>query len=290
MNKDVYQIFEAYKNKTLNEAPVVMEPEYSGTGTEVKAEFPELSQGKYALSEQETAAVFSKFIQNFKAAGGKSPKLYKDFYETELVPVVREINPAINNTNAKYTSRVLYNALKAAKVVKDERDGVEGVSKNKGMPTPAGVQKLSNIVANDPERFEGEDPTEGSPEEPKDKTTVRIEYMVANKVDDTGVLESEVVNDVQREIMSSGGLGLEERSILSKVKAIISNLVRKNILERKGQYLKLGDNFEKFEAGGGQGSEVISDEDLIQKVTGLGSRPMTSRDVWSSGGDSSMFG
>jgi hypothetical protein len=114
--------------------------------------------------------------------------------------------------------------------------------------------------------------------------------MVANKVDDTGVLESEVVNDVQREIMSSGGLGLEERSILSKVKAIISNLVRKNILERKGQYLKLGDNFEKFEAGGGQGSEVISDEDLIQKVTGLGSRPMTSRDVWSSGGDSSMFG
>jgi hypothetical protein len=166
MNKDTYQIFEAYKsyrNNVLKEAPVVLEPEYSGTGGEVKAEFPELAQGKYALSEEQTAAVLSKFVETFKAAGGKSPKLYKDFYETVIGPIVKEVNPSINNTNSKYTSRVLYNALKAAKVVKDERDGVEGVSKNKGMPTSSGVQKLANIVSSSPEKFEGEEEAPSAP-------------------------------------------------------------------------------------------------------------------------------
>jgi hypothetical protein len=64
------------------------------------------------------------------------------------------------------------------------------------------------------------------------------------------------------------------------VKALLSRLVRKQILERKGQYLKLGDNFEKYETSKDLGSEAISDEDIIQKVTGYGERKTRSRDLW----------
>ena len=145
MDIDTHLIFEAYKNKkqnVLNELAPVEMGEYSGTGEEISAEFPEQSRGKYDLTPDETKSVFFKFLTDFKSSGGKSPKLYKDFYEMELAPVVREIKPSINNTNSKYTARVLYNALKAASVLKDERDGVVMDKK----PSSKGVEKLTKFT------------------------------------------------------------------------------------------------------------------------------------------------
>lgn len=142
MDNDSKLIYEAYKSKrVLNELAPVEMGEYSGS-EEIKAEFPEQSKGKYDLTPEETSSVFSKFLNDFKNKGGKSPKLYKDFYEIELAPVVREIKPSINNTNSKYTARVLYNALKAASVLKDERDGVVMEKK----PSSVGVEKLTKYT------------------------------------------------------------------------------------------------------------------------------------------------
>ena len=152
MNKDSHLIFEAYKNKLISEAPVEM-GEYSGTGEEIKANFPEQSQGKYDLTPEETSQVFSNFLNTFKAKGGKSPKLYKDFYELELAPVVREIKQSINNTNSKYTARVLYNALKEAGVLKDERDGV-AMSKK---PSEKGIEKLTKFTIKNAGKLDKED-------------------------------------------------------------------------------------------------------------------------------------
>ena len=150
MNNDIHKIFETYsrhRNNLLNEnVPVEIEGGYGGTGEEVTAEFPELSRGKYDLSPDETKAVFSKFFQKFRSMGGRSPKLYKDFYEMEIGPVIREVKPSINNTNAKYSSRVLYNALKAAKVLRDERDGLTSGVKLEKKPSPAGVEKLAEYT------------------------------------------------------------------------------------------------------------------------------------------------
>lgn len=143
MDNDSKLIFEAYKkNKILNELAPVEMGEYSGTGEEITADFPEQSKGKYDLTPQETKSVLSDFISNFKLKGGKSPKLYKDFYEMELAPVVRKIKPEINNTNSKYTARVLYNSLKSAGVLKDERDGVVMDKK----PSEKGVEKLTKYT------------------------------------------------------------------------------------------------------------------------------------------------
>ncbi len=141
-------IFENYlkiRNRVINELAPVEMGEYGGTGEDIKAEFPEQSMGKYDLSPQETATVFKQFLSNFKAQGGKSPKLYKDFYEMELAPTIREIKPSINNTNAKYSARVLYNALKAAGVLKDERDGVQGIKMEKKV-SDVGAEKLAKYT------------------------------------------------------------------------------------------------------------------------------------------------
>lgn len=146
MNQDSKLIFEAYlKGKVLNELAPVEMGEYSGTGEDISATFPEQSRGKYDLTPEETAAVYKQFLSKFKQQGGKSPKLYKDFYEMELSPVVREIKPSINNTNAKYSARVLYNALKAAGVLRDERDGVEGIKMEKNV-SEKGAKKLASYT------------------------------------------------------------------------------------------------------------------------------------------------
>lgn len=158
MNRDSHLIFEAYKNKSkvLNELAPVEMGEYTGSGEEIKAQFPEQSAGKYDLTPEETSQVFSKFLNTFRAKGGKSPKLYKDFYEMELAPVIKEIKPSINNTNSKYSARVLYNALKEANVLKDERDGVVMEKK----PSEKGVEKLTKFTIKNAGKLDKEEPSE----------------------------------------------------------------------------------------------------------------------------------
>jgi len=160
MDKDSYMLFEAYKSIFNENVPVELMGGYGGTGEEVTASFPELSRGKYDLSPEETKQVFSNFIKKFKELGGKSPKLYKDFYESEIAPIVRQTKPSINNTNSKYTSRVLYNALKEAKVISDERDGVS-LDKR---PSVEGVAKLTKYTFKNAEKLgtEAEEPEEDS--------------------------------------------------------------------------------------------------------------------------------
>jgi Ran GTPase-activating protein (RanGAP) involved in mRNA processing and transport len=163
MNKDVYNIFEAYNNvkkSLVNElAPVELSGDYGGSGEEITANFPEMSRGKYDLTPEETKQVYNIFIKKFREDGGNSPKLYKDFYESELAPVIRTVKPSINNTNSKYTSRVLYNALKDAKVLNDERDGVNLSAR----PSIKGIEKLTKYTFKNAEKLgdEAEPSSEG---------------------------------------------------------------------------------------------------------------------------------
>lgn len=145
MDKQSRLIFENYlkvKQRLINELSPVSMGEFGGDIGSIGAEFPEMSKGKYDLTPEETTSVYSEFISSFKNKGGTSPKLYKDFFETEIAPIVRTVKPSINNTNSKYTARVLYTALKKAGVLKDERDGVE----LKKSPSNKGIEKLTKFT------------------------------------------------------------------------------------------------------------------------------------------------
>lgn len=174
MDKNSRLIFEAYANsKILNELAPVEMGEYGGTGEDIQASFPEQSKGKYDLTPEETASVYKKFLSFFKEKGGKSPKLYKDFYEMELAPVVREIKPSINGTNAKYSARVLYNAMKAAGVVKDERDGVQGIRMDKRI-SEKGAEKLAKYTLKNAGKLGAEEPVKTAGEDIDDPIMKRF--------------------------------------------------------------------------------------------------------------------
>lgn len=309
MNKDIDLIFEAYQQQILNE--LTLGGDYGAIGPAVAKGVKEREEVKQAdtylfgilkkalnKNTEEIADILTKPLYDILFPGGKfaasgetrdqlnklqnaiqakMPEVVKILQaDKEIGPLLQKVPGLTSSAKHGYTARILRDFMKdTLQVIEDEAQGDEA-------PTEQEVQsaatKAVKKAAVKPTPEAGSE--EGAPEESKDRTTVRIEQMVANKVDDTGVLESDVINDVQREIMSSGGLGLEERSIVSKVKAVVANLINKQILERKGQYLKFGENIEKFDAAGDAGSEAITDEDLIQKYTGLGTAPKTARGVW----------
>ena len=190
---------------------------------------------------------------------------------------MREANPSINNTNAKYTSRVLYNALKAAKVVKDEREGVQGVKKDRGVPSQSGIRKLAQITAGDPERFEGEE--EAAPESPVSKAyNSEAEYYFKTI-----------------EEIPSGTLQGDLKIQYERLSNLTGETMRGTDFEKQFQRYNLPTNLvSKFarldimttlspEEGGDD--EFKSEEDVVKDYTGIGAKP-TGRSVFGGGGNS----
>lgn len=238
MNKDSYLIFEAYKGKQLAEmAPPVELGEYQGTGSEIAPEFPELSKGKYDLTPEETSGVYAKFLDNFRKKGGKSPKLYKDFYEMEIAPVVRDIKPSINNTNAKYCARVLYNALKEASVLKDERDGVEMTKK----PSKEGVKKLTKFTLKNAGKLDKEP---GEEKAEKGSAGEGIDDPVMKRFWERILGEGEYDRDELVRMMIEDNPDMEE----SEAKLNVSALIRSGYIEKSGVGYKAVDPEEETEA------------------------------------------
>lgn len=231
-----------------------------------------LSKSKEDVIDMISQDLYSKVFPGGKNKANNE-EAYRSSISKALLEIVKDVQekqnvkiPGAGAAVAGYTARVI-SQLGDAK---------------KEYGAPVSREEVKDAVENaEDESVEGSKPSLEEPEEEsQDRTTVRIENMITDLVDDTGVLESEIVNDVERKILASDGLGIEEGSIKSKVKAFITRLVDKQILERKGQYLKYGDNFEKYEASKSEGSEAISDEDIIQKYTGLGARKTSSREIW----------
>jgi hypothetical protein len=219
MDKQSKLIFENYAKSLLNEAPVEM-GDYAGTGEEIKPTFPEMSRGKYDLTPDETESVYGKFLSQFREKGGKSPKLFKDFFETEIAPIVREVKPSINNTNSKYTARVLYTALKAAGVLKDERDGIEGISLKKRI-SAEGVKKLTKFTLSKAGELGVEDKTESGS---------GIDDIVMKRFWDKILGEGEYTKDELMRMMVEDNPDMEE----SEARINISSLIRTGYLEKQG--------------------------------------------------------
>lgn len=227
------------------------------------------------ISKEKAVELISKQIYDRVFPEGKNKANNDMAYRASIADAVKDVINIVGNTNdvevkglgsavAGYTARII--------------DQLTQAEKQYG--SIASEEEVKDAVKN--ADLDGSKPAPGSeePEEETDRTTIRIENMITDLVDDTGVLESEIIGDVERKVLASDGLGLEEGNVKSRVKALISRLVSKQILERKGQYLKYGDNFEKYEASKSEGSGAISDEDLIRKVTGYGERKTTSRGIW----------
>ena len=290
MNKDAHLIFEAYKKQTfqiLNEAPPVGfdEPFVQKSPEErqqqikdvaKEVQFPPGAKGKYDLDVAQTEQVIAGVEAKLREMGDATNAPYKFFQENTVAEIVRQVAPAIKVANSRYTARVVYNAMRKGKILKDETTGFGGgVAKDKGYSSAAGKRKLAEIIVADPEKFEGEEAAEVDSPEKESPVNIRIANWILDQIDSiTGANEGEVINDVQRKVLSSGGLGLEERTIMSRVKAVISKLVEDRILARKAGKLIFGDV--EFSPND-EGTEFKSEEETIRDITGFGARPMTAR-------------
>lgn len=300
MNRDIHLIFEAYKKKQMaliNETDI---------GAEFGSSLGAVSSG---VAEREKSA--DTYI--FKLLKSKNPdKTHDEIVKMVVEPLynaifvnnkfsahgshkdqLAKLQTTLENELAKsypraqssYTARIIKNFLApVVKILDAEPGAVEGGKEAVRAVKQAVDKAAAKNEVSAPETGESETPAgEGGS---TDRTTVRIEQLLADNVDDSGVLIKYVIDSVVQEIRDSGGLGLKEGEDKKKVERVLDSLISKQIFEKKGEHVKLGKNFEKFEAGGEQGSSVLSDEDLIQHVTGFGARSTTGRQVWGREGGS----
>jgi len=299
MNRDSRLIFEAYKTR-LDE----MALRVKGEGDPVQSLVTAIKHGLEERGKNNDTYLFKGLTGEAldKRINELVVPIINDLFpngtyegrgvEKDLVKLERDIMEKLAASNPKaksqYTARILKSFIAA--VVDEVESNVED-----GETIQAAADDIADAVSDATDKSEevaqaapSGDTQPATTPVSGDKLTVRIEQMLANAIDDSGVLAKYVVNDVVQEIRDSGGLGLNEGEDKRKVEVILKDLINKQVFEKKGEYVKLGKNFDKFEAGGND-STVLSDEDLIQHHTGLGAAPKTARDIWSGHGDS-MFG
>jgi hypothetical protein len=289
MNTDVNLIFEAYRNNILGEMALQVKDKTNAEkllidaithGIETRTGDTYLFKGLQGEElkqrvEELVVPIIRDLFQDGVYTGRSSGDLKE--LENDLLEKLAASNP---RAKSQYTARILRSFI--ASVVDEvesaveQGETIENASDDIADAVVDGAEKSDEIAQSEAPGDSEQEPVAA----PSDRITTRIEKLVADLVDDSGVLESGVIKDVSQQILDSGGLGLQEGQITGKVKAIVNDLVRKQVFERKGQYLKLGSNFEKFEQGGSD-SSVLSDEDLISTVTGYGQRPTSGREFWS---------
>jgi hypothetical protein len=267
MNKDINLIFEAYTQNVLNEMSLRVK---------------DRTNAEKALVDAITQGLETRTGDTYLFKGLKGDELKKQV-DSLVVPIIRDLfqdgvytgrgadfkdleidlinKLAASNPRAKsqYTARILRSFIASVvDVVEDTVDQGESIEDASADITDAvvdGAEKSDEVAQTAPEASSA------------DRTTVRIEQMLANIIDDQGILIKYVVDDVVQAIRDSGGLDLAEGKEKSKVESVLKSLINKQIFEKKGESVKIGKNFEAFEAGGSD-SSLISDEDLIAQYTG----------------------
>ena len=276
MNTDVNLIFEAYRNNILEEMALQVKDKTNAEkslidaithGIETRTGDTYLFKGLQGEElkqrvEELVVPIIRDLFQDGVYTGRSSGDLKE--LEGDLLEKLAASNP---RAKSQYTARILKSFI--ASVVDevegnvDEGETIEAASDDITDAVVDGAEK-SEEVAQDVNASEQE---QGQVSAQSDRTTVRIEQMLANLIDDQGTLIKYVVDDVVQAIRDSGGLDLAEGKEKSKVESVLKNLINKQIFEKKGESVKIGKNFEAFEAGGSD-SSIISDEDLIAQYTG----------------------
>jgi hypothetical protein len=319
MNRDNKLLFEAYQNKVLlNELD--LGADYAAAGPEIKKRLREREAGgkdtylfkilKDALgkSSDEVAEILSKPLYDILFPGGKFaaggdqktqlnklqnsiaanlPKVVEQLQQSEEYgEKLQNVKGLMSTAKHGYTARILRDFLtNTLNFIEGETDGNEVPTEQEVQTAVAKAAKKTAVEA----MPEGEAPaaTTAAPDASQDPATTRITNWAFDEIDPiAGAPEQDVISSIQRKIMSSGGLGMEEKSIVSKIKAVINILVSSKVLDRKAGKLVFGSNFEKFEDASDDTSNIGKDPLTIAQELGfMGSseqqRYQRGSDYWS---------
>lgn len=138
--------FEAlYKQtlKNLNEdMPVDLAPGVNvGVGAGVPVSFTDTAN--YKLEPEQAARVIDSVVDYLLTRNSHSPLPYRSF-QTDVIADKIVVYSSLNSTKAKYAARVVYNAMKDAGIISDERSkGTALISE----PTPEEVDEIADTVS-----------------------------------------------------------------------------------------------------------------------------------------------
>ena len=179
--------FEAlYKQtlKNLNEdMPVDLAPGVNvGIGADVPVSFTD--SANYKLEPEQAARVIDSVVDYLITRNNRSPLPYRSF-QTDVIADKIVIYSSLNSTKAKYAARVVYNAMKDAGIISDERSkGTVLISE----PTPEEVDEIADTVADNTEEVDAA-PASVKPEREKIEIPDEEEASVFFKANDFPVEE-----------------------------------------------------------------------------------------------------
>jgi hypothetical protein len=138
-----------YENilKTLSEdMPVDLEPGINvGAGANLPVSFTDTAN--YKITPEQAARVIDSVIDYLHTRNGHSPLPYRSF-QTDVIAGKIVLYSTLNPTKAVYAARVVYNAMRDAGFITDERSGTKrGTILLNTEPAPEEVDEVADTVA-----------------------------------------------------------------------------------------------------------------------------------------------
>lgn len=137
-------LYEKFLTKISEDMPVDLMPGINvGAGTNAPATFTDTAN--YKLTPEQTARVIDSVIDYLQTRNNHSPLPYKEFQKHVIADKI-VTHSSLNPTKAVYASRVIYNAMKDAGFITDEKSkGTVLISE----PTAEEVDETADAVIDD---------------------------------------------------------------------------------------------------------------------------------------------
>lgn len=238
-------LYENYLTRISEDMPVDLMPGINvGAGANAPATFTDTAN--YKLTPEQTASIIDSIIDYLQTRNNHSPLPYKEFQKHVVADKI-VTHSSLNPTKAVYAARVVYNAMKDAGYITDEKSkGVALISE----PTAEEVEETADAVIDD---INNETSTEREKIEIQDEEVTTFFKVKDFPVEEVTTEEEDVLVDAWNKIPDNADI---EWSDLCR----LISLTKANKLKEIGAILPSENTSKDTE----DGSPFIEDEDHLE--------------------------
>jgi hypothetical protein len=140
-------VYNKYIQRISEDMPVNLEPGIgAGAGERAPATFTDTAN--YKITPELVASVIDSVIDYLQTRNNYSPLPYKDFQKMVMADKIVALTP-LNPTKAVYAARVVYNAMKDAGFITDEKSGGKKGTALISEPTEEEVEEVADTATDE---------------------------------------------------------------------------------------------------------------------------------------------
>jgi hypothetical protein len=140
-------IYNKYIQRISEDMPINLEPGIGvGAGERAPATFTDTAN--YKITPQQVASVIDSVIDYLQTRNNYSPLPYKDFQKMVIADKI-VAHTSLNPTKAVYAARVVYNAMKDAGFITDEKSGGKKGTALISEPTEEEVEEVADTATDE---------------------------------------------------------------------------------------------------------------------------------------------